>query len=660
MSIKYPYISLSVAVASNPDTPTVTYSYNDAPTVELPAMRQVAQHFMSLNEGYLIWTAGTKRAFTFFLMDAEATYVQMAVTMMIDRDVLMAGRPIVGLLGAIKSRVRQGEALTDETIQRLIGQAGMPEQPLRSECEAWREITGDSVCCRTYTSGTELTNILGFPRQAAYDAYRGVVVVSASVLMADGAELPQITEPVDTALMVVCPDGVQASEQRVSFNDHLKVTYTSEGFDPVSVMFEVGTTNRYVRINGPALVVNTAHHAGIIFRRRVPFTVESSTGGQIETYTMLINGRTANRTEEGFEVSNLDFQEGGEAKITVSSTNFSSYSRTFTPQTLEEDSPLIIVLEPEAKDLVLRLDFGGGRVVQETLNIEKNTPEYCQLRAGNFHGFRAHRLMGSSPETYNIDVRPTTVAATQAGTNESVAVAAESVETESTHQGPTAPVIEKAESAIHKEERTERKAPEFVNETLDFDSGEPTPSKPITEPRHIDYKKVGFVALVVILAICAFWLIFRTSGSGEEGNGADSLAADSVAAATAGQASAAVAAVTPEEQADIDYLNKAGTWKRAEVKTPKYQALFTALDEGDIDAFVGNDYFAVKDRCTNKKAEAIADYVWKAKGSPSEKANQKLMRAMKDKESIDLHSFGDDLAKKRPAEKVNDTPRPTK
>ncbi len=681
MSLKYPYIDVAVNVAEGV-RPATMFLTDGAPAVELPALSGIASHFVSLTDGYLMWPAGDKRAYTYFVLNESDGSATLTVTLLVEGDVLLSGRPIVNLLGAIKSRALGGETLTSDSMDRLIGESGFPEEPLRSECDMWVTSGNGGVCSRTYASPGELANILGFPRQKDYERYRGIVVVPASVMMVGGEELPQITAPVDKSLMVVCPEDVTASAQRVGFSDHLKVTYSCKGFDPVAVMFEVGTTNRYVRINGPALIVNSAKHAGIVFRRRVPYSVVTSGGVPIDTYTILINGRTASRTEEGFEVSNTDFEDGT-VKITVSSTNFTTYSQTFTSETLEESMPLAVVLEPESKDILLRLDFGGGRVVEERLNIEKNTPEYNQLRAGRFHGFRAHRLMGSTPETYNIDVKPTYDATPTAKARVEEAtlplepimtaepaepVAAETPKTKVVfsgeiapkHEGgPEAPTFEKAPTAIWEEVKHERKAPEFTNETLGEKDDEPK--------RKYDYKKIGRIAGCVIAGIIVIWVISKlVSGCGGEGDVVDSLnvTTDSIAIvdSTTGKiqpGGQTTTAMTAEEKEDVAYLNDNKVWKKDRLKSEKYRTLFESMAAGEVDDIASNDYFAVNGRATNSEAVKAMDMMWEAKGTPQERAHRRILKEQASKGTLDIHRLYEDLARRMPkAEDYNRSARP--
>lgn len=671
MSAKFPYIDVAVNVMEN-NEPSTMFLTDRAPAVQLPTLAGICSHFENLTDGYLLWQANDKRAYTYFLIDGNNTENTLTITLLIDADVLVSGRPVSNVLGAIKSRVLDGETLTSDAIDMMLTEAGFSEEPLRSECDALLLNSGAGVCCRTYAGTGELTNILGFPRQKDYERYRGVVIVSSDVMMVAGEELPHITGSVDKSLMVVCPEGVTASAQRVSFSDHLKVTYSCDGFDPVSVMFEVGTTNRYVRINGPALIVNNAHHAGIVFRRRIPYTVLTAAGTPIDTYTILINGRTASRTEEGFEVSNVDF-ENGEVKITVSSTNYSTYNQTFTPETLEESSPLAVVLEPESKEILLRLDFGNGRVVEERINIEKNTQEYCQLRAGRFHGFRAHRLMGSTPETYNVDVKPgqqtkprveqtlplepveepkreTVTALFEDQSDDKVAT--EEVKTDN---GLKAPGFEKAPTAIWEIKKPEIKAPEFTNETR----GEKEEQAPA--PRN--YKRIAFYSVCAIVLIMVIWGFSKCSGGSSEDE--QLLTVDSIASVNTETGisqtpvTASPAAPTEAELSDITYLNENKVWKKDNLKSEMGIGLFNALSEGDVDAVVNNDYFAVKDRATNREAVKTIEMMWNAKGTGQSRAHSRVMKQMTEKGSLDVHKFYETIAKKMPKpEEYNQGTRP--
>ena len=319
------------------------------------------------------------------MLNDEGTSTILAITVRMDPDVLLAGRPIVNLLGTIRRTLVDGTRLTHETLIRTLSDSGFPEEPLRSDARVDEPAAASGLCCRSYISTTDLANIMAFPRQKEYLPYQGVIIIPATVSMQPESSIPVITEPLDKALAVVCPDNVTASADMVELSDHLTVTYTLSGFDPQTVEFEVGTTNRYVRINGPALIVNTPLHAGISFTRSVPYSVTSANGNKLDTYTVLINGRTATRTEGAFEISNTDFHNG-KVTIAVSSTNFGTYSREFTPEELSESTPLEIVLEPEARKIGLRLDFGDGRIIEDFITLEKNTPEYNSLRAGSFHG----------------------------------------------------------------------------------------------------------------------------------------------------------------------------------------------------------------------------------------------------------------------------------
>jgi len=117
------------------------------------------------------------------------------------------------------------------------------------------------------------------------------------------------------------------------------------------------------------------------------------------------------------------------------------------------------------------------------------------------------------------------------------------------------------------------------------------------------------------------------------------------------------AALTADEQADVDYLNKHTKWKLAELKTDRYKALYRAIGNGEIDSMARNDYFMVEGRCTNKKANQLMDLVWASKGAYEQKSNEKRLREFKDKDEMDINKIIDRVAGVKPKE-PNKEPRP--
>ncbi|MDE6323704.1 MAG: hypothetical protein K2L85_06215 [Paramuribaculum sp.] len=717
MSAKYPYLDIAISVMSDGAQP-VNYSFNSAPTIALPSLSDLARHFVNLSDGYVMWQISGRRAFTYFKLNDEGTMTVMAITVRLDPDVLIAGRPIVNLLGTIRRTLSDGSRLTHESLMHALSDSGFPEEPLRSEADVEFPAAAAGLCWRTYISPTELANIFAYPRQKDYAQYQGVIVVPATVSMQPESSIPLLTGPVNKALMVVCPKDVTASANRVELSDHLTVTYSMGGFDSQSVEFEVGTTNRYVRINGPALVVNSALHAGIIFSRTVPYTVMSATGSPIDTFTILINGRTATRGENSFEVSSTDFHDG-KVTIAVSSTNFGSYTREFTPEELGEACPLEIVLEPEAKEICLRIDFGSGRIIESSMTIEKSTPEYNSLRAGTFHGFRAHRMMGSTPETYNIDVRQlsqpvagpkpqqpslrfedktaepvaTVTLNDTAALNPPTTVNDRAASTgRRNHNGPVAPAIGKAPSAIWEEKQHKRVAPKFENIA---DGQQPTPHNDVTadlpekdvRPANQEENKESkskmdirliMIGLGVIAAGLVLWyLLVWFSGSQQpetplaeqpQGESIEEVTYSEAAgqttanatpeATTAQPAQTAVpAASNDDEKADIEYLNTNNVWKLSDLKSEKYRALITAMQKGDIEAVASNPYFATSGTAKNAKAEKVIGYLWFAKGSLQEKRNIDKLRTLTESGKADLGKLIDDLSRYQPKD-GNEAPRP--
>ena len=125
-------------------------------------------------------------------------------------------------------------------------------------------------------------------------------------------------------------------------------------------------------------------------------------------------------------------------------------------------------------------------------------------------------------------------------------------------------------------------------------------------------------------------------------------------------AAAAPAPMTAEETADVDYLNNNAAWVFSKLTSPMGQSLAQAIIDGDLNALANNDYFAVSGRCTNAQANQIVDMAWQAIGSPNERGNSRKMRQGVKDGSVVLRDLVNSLAKVRPSENVNESPRPRK
>lgn len=406
MSAKYPYLKLSLRYVHGAKSTTV-FSYPSAEKAQRPTFNAPAilKRFVNLNEFYVTGCHDGRRYFSFVSVDdAGRSGARLELTLSLEGDVLMPGRTIINIFNSVKDMLEHEEPFNDDTVGAALKASGFPDEPLRSNAVSGCNDLADRPCFRTFVSANDLGTIFSFPRQVAYEQYSEVVLVHVTTVADPENPLPQITGPVTQAFTVVCPEGVTPSAETVVITDRLALTYTRPGFEPTTVNFEVGTTNRFVKISGPALIVNDAVKASIVFVQKVEYKVTSSKGTPVNTYTILINGRTATRSDGYFEVTSNDFNKEGTVNIAVSSTNFFTTSIDFTSEELASQHPLELVLVPEEMPVVLRLDFGAGRILEQELLFEKSSTEYRQLRAGSFHGFRAHRLMSHDPETYNVDM----------------------------------------------------------------------------------------------------------------------------------------------------------------------------------------------------------------------------------------------------------------
>ncbi|QCD41794.1 hypothetical protein E7747_05555 [Duncaniella dubosii] len=134
----------------------------------------------------------------------------------------------------------------------------------------------------------------------------------------------------------------------------------------------------------------------------------SAKGKQLNGYTITLNGRSVNTMEPYIELYEKDLQPGSEVEIVVQSNNYRPLKLKTPAEEMLVTEQLELVMQPVEQGVTLRLDFGDGRVFEQQISIEKNTPEYNRLHSGNFHGFRAHRqVTQDDSEVYNVDVRIT-------------------------------------------------------------------------------------------------------------------------------------------------------------------------------------------------------------------------------------------------------------
>ncbi len=723
MTAEYPYLNLSLRYVHGTKSTTV-FSYpskTKAPKAPFDAARIISK-FLNLSEFYVIGCHDGRRFYSFISVDdADHTGARLELTITLDSDVLLPGRTVLHLINSVKDMLEHDEPFNDDTLAAALTSSGFPQEPLRSAARHQGNDIADKPCYRTYVSATELTNIMSFPRQSAYAPFSEIALVHVTSAPVSDQPLPQISEPLIQAFTVVSPSGVTPSAESVELTDHLALTYTRAGFEPTTVSFEVGTTNRYVRITGPALIVNDADKAGIVFTQRIPYNIISSKGTAVKAYTILINGRTANRADDTFEVNSTDFNSEGKVNITVSSTNYFTTTIDLTCEELLAKQPLELVLVPEEMPVTLRMDFGDGRTMEQEIMLEKSSPEYCRLRAGSFHGFRAHRLMGHEPEIYNVDL--TTAAANV------VAEPRRTAEPVVTRQQPVKPVAEpevkpaepvqqpvqqpaeepqqpvvnerptkldrpksaaelraeklradipqkatdddrKAEEEAKRKERAKKFA--YLNdrpEKVDILKDDPDDDE---ETKHKSLSPMIIAAVVVVLITAGIvWYLFNLIPS-DSNNGdntdeytamtesndnqerisviddvPDVTASDKEKSAEPQQPAAASTPITPEEKADIEYLNSHNVWRPADMKSDKFRRFFELFAQGDIDGLANSDYYAVADMATNQKAIQIIDFVWKSKGTFQENNNRKVLKSTSGNESIDLSKIVDDLARRQ-------------
>lgn len=690
MSVKFPYLKLSLRYLHGVKS-TPIFSYPTAePAVQAPFdSAAIVDGFLTINEFYVTGCHSSRRFYTYVNVDnSNKNKDRLELTLSVESDVLISGRTLLNLFANVKGMLDADEPFNDESLCKTLHNSGFEENPLRGAIK----YTGNSLkgkpCYRQYISPTELGNLLSFPRQNAYAPHSEVAFVPSSVFADQDKSLPQITQPLTQVYSVVCPEGVKPSADTVELTDRLALTYSCNGFDPTIITCEVGTTSRYMRISAPALIVNDAEKAGIVFSRHIPYKILSAKGGIVKTYTILINGRTATRNDGTFEITSTDFNNKGKVNITVSSTNYFTTSTDYTNQELFAQQPLELTLVPEQLNVSLRMDFGEGRIIEQQVTLEKASTEYRNLRAGHFHGFHAHRLMGGEPETYNVDMTVSNSAVKTDATPES-----EIADIENGNEAVTE--VRKPKSAAElRAERHRTNLPFDITEaekkkknkhrpTYAEDLPEKTDNTPDdteVEESEISHNKTTpiILAVVAVILITAgiVWYLFTLLPSADKSQTENATEAtsqitdaetqritvtDDIPDETVTQdtktETVASAGPTAEEQADITYLNSTHVWVLSDLKSEKYRSFFRLISDGDIQSIAESDYFAVKGQANNPTALKIIELIWQSKGTFAEKRISKELKSLKDRDRINLYNLYERLARMRDA-KSNTEPRP--
>ncbi|MDE5745761.1 MAG: hypothetical protein K2H84_08945 [Paramuribaculum sp.] len=111
------------------------------------------------------------------------------------------------------------------------------------------------------------------------------------------------------------------------------------------------------------------------------------------------------------------------------------------------------------------------------------------------------------------------------------------------------------------------------------------------------------------------------------------------------------------EKADLEYLNSSKVWKRSDLKSEKYRALFNLFAAGNITDIVNAEYFAVPGMCTNRDADKVVTFLWQSYRTDTQYSNVRALKRLEGKDEIDMHKLMENLAKIR-SPKPNKNPRP--
>lgn len=497
-----------------------------------------------------------------------------------------------------------------------------------------------------------------------------MIVVPATASLRPGVKMPRITAPIRKQYSVVIPDGVTVSADSAYDGERLTVTFTRPGFDSHTETVTVGNPSAFVRIEGSTIRIRQPRECGIRFTRRVGLSVKSAKGTPLNGYTISVNGRSVSTMEPFVEFTEKDLCESDKVEIKVASNNYMPVKMEKSTDEILATDRLEIVLQPIEQGVTLRLDFGDGRVIEQFISIEKNTPEYNRLHSGNFHGFRAYRMVTPDhSEVYNVDVR---------FDGRPVAPNFETSRQEETGEQPqtphTAPVFENISDRV----ASDRDPIDTAVPTLP-DSGETDSTDENTEPadkpagRMTKWILAAAAAIIVLVVVLVLVLPRGTKldvapeaeiipdDAATPAAVADPAVTPAVTDAPATSPAASPDVTSADFTVDVSYLNSNTVWDTSRLTSPQGRQLIEALSAGDIDAVASNDYFAVAGKCTNSKALSALNLMWRAKGSPTAKRITAEMKKAAQGGSVDLSKLIDRLARFQPVEAdANTMPRPTR
>ncbi len=186
--------------------------------------------------------------------DARQGYVAITVMIGAQYESIINGKAIFNLLNLLKTNVLDTNNITATAIEQCLIASNMPS--VNTATLHISTVQNNSQqAMRVYGTNEELHDIFQFPRQPEYDQYGEVFLINKLWCNNSVPGVTLLNSPIIKTYSVSMPNNVNCDSTTQTGNT-LNITYTKEGFAPLTVPITVnGINNQYVRYDGASITI---------------------------------------------------------------------------------------------------------------------------------------------------------------------------------------------------------------------------------------------------------------------------------------------------------------------------------------------------------------------------------------------------------------------